>query len=354
MGFSPSEAEAYSFYSIVAVVLPGLLLILSPSITINYNNKSSTFTMEFLVIMLFIVLPILLPAVIKAMVSKIQREESAITWEMNAASHKLSILFIRVLILNISANYFLLFLSEDTGNVSSASEYITFASLLIFVVISFKQNGSESVEPTTEHHFNTDYITNLVREIYPHMRIRIINSESKFAYFKFLNRNTIFVSRGMLRSSHSELQRVIYHELGHKEQGIRVIAASLFLLGYFLVLGELIAYLPLVDFLSLGSLRNQVINYSISVEIVYFLVLPVPYFVARTLNWNMEIDAEFRSALRLGKEKYYKAVGSTMNFLRAWRLKGKTVFGMGIEKYYSFYPPPYVQVDEVVKRLRGQ
>jgi len=191
------------------------------------------------------------------------------------------------------------------------------------------------------------YVQDLVQDIDPKVNVYVVNSEKRYAYFKFLFRNRIYISKGMLRSSPEELRRVIYHELGHKQQGLRVISASLFLLVYFLILGEL---LPFISDLQPSYTSPLFWVYSL---LLYFTIILIPYFSARSLNWTMEIDAEYKSAQQLGKLDYYKAVGPTLNHLRQYSLKGEKIFGSSIEKYYNFYPPPYIQISEAVKRMKS-
>lgn len=345
---SPLRIESYVFYLVVFLILPIILSIQTPRLIHAYNVQDDIFWSESEIILSIILFPIFLPILVRRLIPKMRHPSNPFfEWNPDSESLKKSVFFIRLLTFNIGANYYILSFSNSSSQASSAPEFITTIAISLFLFMSMRGSTDSGGMKDGGNFVALGYVQNLVHEIYPKVNVHVVNSEKRYAYFKFLFRNRIYISKGMLRSSPVELRRVIYHELGHKQQGFRVISASLFLLFYFLILGEL---LPFISDLQPSHNSPLFLVYFL---LLYFTIILIPYFSARYLNWTMEIDAEYKSAQRLGKLDYYKAVGPTLNHLRQYSLKGEKIFGSSTEKYYCFYPPPYIQISEAVKRMQS-
>lgn len=184
----------------------------------------------------------------------------------------------------------------------------------------------------------------LVSSLDPEIKIQFFHSPYPTAYFDRRNKNVIHISEMLLQSKIEDVKHMIYHEFEHREQGNKTFRPILFLLTF-----QLIAYLLFTSQFWWDIILPFQRRYGFFT--IYYIVFLGSFFITRWLILNLEIEAETKVAMRMGKRDYEIAVSETLEFLRDNLPKKEYIPGLGIDRFYHYIPLSHVFIYAVLKRI---
>lgn len=238
-------------------------------------------------------------------------------------------------------------LSPATLILLFTGELVIFISIITQKLGEKKQNiDIPDIPLVTEEKFieQRNILGSLVSSLDPEIKIQFFHSPYPTAYFNRRNKNVIQISDMFLQSKMEHVKHTIYHQFEHREQGNKTFRPILFLLTF-----HFFAYLLFTSLFWWNIIPPFLRRYRFF--IVYYIVFLGSFFITRWLILNLEIEAETKVAMRMGKRDYEIAVSETLELLRDKLPKKEYIPGLGIDRFYHYSPLSHVFIYAVLKRI---